>query len=108
MVMVDEKLSEFDIENEIKTQNYIMIEFFTSRCPYCIAMESVLKKVSEKFEKKQVKLIKINADEYEELANRYSIRSVPSFLLFQNGNLISREIGKLSEKQLLNMIDILN
>lgn len=69
-------------------------------------MDSVLKNVSEEFENNQIKLIRINADEYKDIAQQYSIRSVPSFLLFENGKLTARRTGKLSEKQLLNMTEI--
>ena len=55
-------------------------------------------------ERADIKVGKINVDEQPELASKFGIMSIPTIILFQNGNLVEKNIGFIPKEQLLTMI----
>ena len=52
----------------------------------------------------QVKIAKVNVDRNPSIASKYTIMGVPTYIIFQNGHIVSREVGAKSQKQLEEMI----
>jgi len=67
-------------------------------------MMSVLEEAVAEFDESQVKVGKINIDECRELAVQYGIRTIPTFILFKDGQVADKLIGVQSRKALTNMI----
>ena len=55
--------------------------------------------------KDNVKIIKINVDEHQDLAAEFMVRGVPTMLLFQKGKLLWRQSGVLSRNELVKIIE---
>ena len=92
------------IEEELKNiSKPVIIDFFASWCGPCKMLSPVLEKISSKFGD-SIEIIKIDIDEYPDIANKYEIMSVPTLMFFLNGELLRRETGFVSEEKILEMI----
>jgi thioredoxin 1 len=95
------KASFNDIINNDKP---VLVDFWATWCGPCVAMAPILKEVAEKVGE-SAKIIKIDVDKNEQLASRYQIQSVPTMILFKNGQILWRESGMKSVQQLITVIN---
>jgi thioredoxin 1 len=72
-----------------------LVDFYANWCPPCQAMNPVVEKIKEELEEKLhvLKVIKINTDRYPEIAQRFMVRGIPTFIMFVNGVETWRQIG---------------
>jgi thioredoxin 1 len=87
----------------INSEQPVLVDFFAEWCGPCKAMAPVLKEVAGKVGD-SAKVIKIDIDKNQQLANQLGIRGVPTFILYQNGEIKWRESGMQSATKLINVI----
>ena len=77
--------------NDLINDNIVVVDFYANWCGPCKMLIPVL----DEFAKlnNNVKVVKINVDEEEDLARKYGIMSIPALLLFKNGELIDNQTG---------------
>ena len=78
----------------------VLVDFWAEWCGPCKVLSPILEKLAEKY-KKQCMLVKINTDEYQQLAMEYGIRGIPNVKLFINGKVVNEFTGAMPE----NMIE---
>ena len=71
--------------------NFIANNFLVHNCGPCRAMAPVFEELSK--EMKDVKFVKMDVDDNQEVASKYNIMSIPTFIVFKNGKEVGREIG---------------
>lgn len=81
----------------------VVIDFFTEWCGPCKAMKPVLENLKSRLGDK-VKIIKIDIDENPDIASQLDIRSVPTLMIFQNGERKWRKIGISSVSEMESVI----
>jgi len=89
------------IHNENKL---ILVDFWAEWCAPCKMLAPILEEISKDLEEK-ILICKVNLDENQDLASEFSIKSIPTLLLFENGKLKDTKVGLLSKMDLLNWID---
>lgn len=90
---------------ELLSQNeLVLVDFFATWCNPCKMLSPIIEKLSEKYSD-SVKIVKIDIDEHSDLAQQYGVQSVPTVMLFKNGNIISKEIGAKSIADYSALID---
>ena len=77
----------------------VLIDFYADWCGPCQAMAPVLKEVAQNFEGK-VKIIKIDVDKNQPIAQRFGVRSIPTLILFKGGNVLWQEAGMMTGNEL--------
>jgi thioredoxin 1 len=83
----------------IKSETPTLVDFYADWCGPCKAMAPTLEQLSSKMGDK-VKVIKINVDKNQNAAALYKVQSIPTLILFQNGQIKWRQAGALSLGQL--------
>ncbi len=81
----------------------VLVDFWATWCGPCRIMAPVIEKIAAKYEGKVV-VGKVDVDENPDLAQRYGIMSIPSILLFKNGEKVNMSVGVTSEANLDGML----
>ena len=74
-----------------KEKKMIFIDFYTTWCGPCKMMGPVVEEISGELD--DVKVCKINIDEEMEVAQRYGVMSIPTFIAFKNGEMTGKQVG---------------
>lgn len=88
--MIKELEKEENLEEELNS-DIVIIDFFATWCGPCKMLAPILEKYVEK--NNNIKVIKIDVDNFQSLAKKHAIMSVPTLLFYKNKNLIRKEIG---------------
>lgn len=92
-----------NFESEVLKSNHIVIlDFWATWCGPCRALGPILESFTNK--NSNVKIGKINVDEEAELARKFEIMSIPTLIIFKNGELINKSIGLVSESKIAELI----
>lgn len=87
-------------QNIIKGEKPTLVDFYADWCAPCKAMNPILKSVKSKMGD-QIKILKINIDKNQAVANKFNVRGIPTFILFQSNEIKWRKSGLLEENALL-------
>ena len=98
------EVSTKELNELLKSDMPVIVEFWGSWCPPCQRMKTIMDKLEKEYDK-QVKIAKINIDRNPEISKKFNISGVPTYIVFQNGELIYRDVGAKSEKQLGSMLE---
>jgi len=91
--------------NELLDQKGVVLaDFYASWCPPCRAMTPIVEQLAARFAG-QANVVKVDVDRANELASTYGVRSIPTFLLFANGQIVERVVGTTTEAALVGMIE---
>jgi len=80
-------LNEF---NNLINQDVVLVDFYATWCGPCKMMSPVLDELSNS---RSIKVVKVDIDKSEELVKQYGIMSVPTLILFKNGQMIDKKSG---------------
>ena len=88
----------------LRSEQTVLVDFWASWCGPCMALAPTVDEVAE--EQTAVAVGKVNVDDEPELARQYRIMSIPTLMLFQNGEPVRREVGGKSKSELLEMMGL--
>ena len=97
-------LNEKKFEEVIKTDKPVLIDFWASWCGPCRMMSPVIDEISEEMGEK-VKVCKINIDEEKNLAVKFNVMSIPTFIVLKEGKEVGRSIGVQDKSEIMKMIN---
>ena len=98
------KVSDTTFESEVlKATSPVVVDFWAEWCGPCRMIAPALEEIAGSLDGK-VKIVKLNVDENPKTAAKYGIQSIPTFMIFKNGQMASRQIGALPKQKLEDWI----
>ncbi len=88
-----------NFEKIINNETPVLIDFHAEWCGPCKTMKPILLNLKDKVGD-SVRIIKIDIDKNQSIAQRYDVRSVPTLMLFKNGTSVWRQSGVLQVQQI--------
>lgn len=87
----------------INGEGLILVDFFATWCQPCKMMHPVLEQVKAELGER-IRIIKVDVDKHGTTANQYRIQSVPTLMLFRQGEMLWRRSGAMSKTELIDTI----
>ena len=103
--MAEIKITTDNFENEVLNSDVpVLVDFFATWCGPCRMIAPFIEEIAEEYEGK-VKVGKIDVDESPELAVNFGVSSIPTVIVFKNGEISAKAVGYRSKAQLEDMLD---
>ena len=102
MAVVNLTLENFEAE-VIKSEKTVLVDFWASWCGPCRMLSPVVDEIAE--ERTDIKVGKVNVDEQEELAMRFGIMSIPTLIVFKNGEPVRKTMGVQPKAASLGLLE---
>lgn len=101
---MDYSFTDQNFDQEVLTSDLpVLVDFYADWCGPCKMMAPVIDEISQEVEGK-VKVGKINVDENPQMAEKYGVMSIPTLILFKNGELVKTMLGFRSKEEVLKEI----
>lgn len=86
--------------NEIVNNGHelVVVDFFADWCMPCLMMAPIIEDLAEQMD--NVKFVKINVDDNEEIAGKYEVRSIPTLIFFKGGKEVDKVVGGMDQDAL--------
>lgn len=88
----------------IKSDKPVLIDFWATWCGPCRAVAPIMDELAEAFDGK-AKICKLNVDDEGEIAQKFRIMSIPTVMLYKNGEMVDKVIGARSKDEFAKLIE---
>ncbi|QCO71130.1 thioredoxin TrxA [Buchnera aphidicola] len=99
------KLTDQNFKEEVlNSKSFVLVDFWAQWCNPCKILAPILEEISKEYSNKII-IGKLNIEENPNTAPVYSIRSIPTLLLFHNSEVLATKVGAISKLQLKEFLD---
>ena len=99
------KVTDADFEEAVKKYNTIVVDCWAPWCGPCRMVGPIIEELAKEMQG-QVIFGKLNVDENPQTSAKHQIMSIPTMLVFKNGNLVDRLVGAMPKEELKKRIEI--
>ncbi len=100
IIELDDKT--FTKEVKLSEKPVVLVDFYATWCGPCQLQHPIIQEIADEFE--HVKVCKIDVDKAPRIAARYGVISVPTIMVFSNGQIMNVQIGLQTKENLRNMV----
>jgi thioredoxin 1 len=97
------QVTENTFDQLVSEHPIVFLDFWASWCGPCLAMEPVVQKLAAKYSDRVI-FGKVNVDDEINLSSRYQVFSIPTFMIFKNGQPMDAVIGAVGESSLERLV----
>lgn len=92
-------------EEVLRSKEPVFVDFWAPWCGPCQTMGPMVEELAKEFDGKSIKIGKCNVDENNDIAMQYNIMSIPSFIVFKDGQVVDQIVGGVQKEKLKEMIE---
>ena len=96
-------LENFETE-VLKAARPVLVDFWAEWCGPCKALGPILDELAQEYDGK-VNVGKVNVDDFQDLAARFGVRSIPTLLMFKNGEVADQMVGARGKRELKELFE---
>ena len=97
------KVTSENFEKEVlQSDKTVLVDFYADWCGPCKMLSPVVDSVAN--ENEDIKVVKVNVDDAQDLAIKYQVMSIPTLVVIKNGQEINRSVGVVSKSQIEEMV----
>jgi len=93
-------------DNDIKTGELVLVDFWAEWCGPCRAVSPVIDELAGEY-KGKLKVLKVNVDDNQNTAMKFQVMSIPTILFLKNGQEVDKVVGAMPKSSFKNKIDAL-
>ncbi len=88
--------------NELIAKGTVLVDFYADWCGPCQMIGPILEEIAK--EKEDITVIKVNVDNFENIAREYKVLSIPTLIVFKDGKLTKQEVGYIEKNRILELL----
>ena len=89
------ELTSQNFNQEIANNDLLLVDFWAEWCGPCKSMHPIFTRMAKKY--KQVRFARVNVDNAQDIAMKYGVQSIPTFIMFKNGEIANQMVGAVGE-----------
>ena len=87
----------------LESETPVLVDFWAEWCGPCRVVAPILEEINE--EQDNLRVVKLNVDENQETAARYDVMSIPTMIVFRNGEVATKIIGAMPKRRLVQELE---
>ena len=89
------ELTSQDFDQKKSENELLLVDFWAEWCGPCKSMHPIFSRMAKKY--KSVRFARVNVDNAQDIARRYGVQSIPTFIMFKNGEVVNTMVGAVGE-----------
>ena len=89
-------------EEVLKSDKTVLVDFYADWCGPCKMLSPIVDEVAK--EMSEIKVVKVNVDEAQDLAMNYQVMSIPTLVVIKNGKEAKRSVGLIDKSEIKNLV----
>ena len=89
------ELTSENFNREMANNDLLLVDFWAEWCGPCKSMHPIFTRMAKKY--KRVRFARVNVDNAQDIAMKYGVQSIPTFIMFKNGEIVNTMVGAVGE-----------
>ena len=89
------ELTSENFNREMANNDLLLVDFWAEWCGPCKSMHPIFTRMAKKY--KRVRFARVNVDNAQDIARKYGVQSIPTFIMFKNGEIVNTMVGAVGE-----------